>query len=162
MSGTVVLCIGNPFRHDDGVASAVAERVRRSLSSHVPIVELDGEPARVVDAWTGSDLAIVIDAARSDVPPGSIRRIEVGANELVVAARPASSHGYALGDAVELGRALGRLPARLVVFAVEGLDFSEGPGLTGAVARAVPDVVDRVVGEVGAVADEHARESGVL
>ncbi|HEU6446448.1 MAG TPA: hypothetical protein VFL61_15450, partial [Gaiellaceae bacterium] len=68
MSRTIVLCIANPFRHDDGVASAVAELARRTLPSDVQVLELDGEPARIVDAWAGSDLAIVIDAARSNAP----------------------------------------------------------------------------------------------
>ncbi len=160
MSGAVVLCIGNPFRHDDGVASAVAELARRSLPSRVGVLELDGEPARIVDAWARSELAIVIDASRSNARPGSIRRIEVGAHDLLPAMRPASTHGYALGDAVELGRALGRLPERLVVYAVEGTDFSEGPGLSDLVAAAVPDVVDRVAEEV--LADARARSSGVV
>lgn len=150
MTGTVVLCIGNPFRHDDGVASAVAEDARRSLPSTVRVVELDGEPARVVDAWGGADLAIAVDAGRSGAPAGTIRRIEVTIDGLTIeglvpVTRPASSHGYSLGDAVELGRALGRLPARLVLYAVEGRDFTEGPGLSDPVARAVPDVAARLV-----------------
>jgi hydrogenase maturation protease len=152
VTGTIVICIGNPFRRDDGVAAAVAVRARHALPPAVRVVELDGEPARVVEAWAGAELAIVVDAARSGARAGAIRRIEVatgekGAGRGLPASRPASSHGYALGDALELGRALGRVPARLVAFAVEGGDFADGPGLSDAVARAVPDVAARVVEE---------------
>jgi hydrogenase maturation protease len=159
MRRTVVLCIGNHFRRDDGVAFAVAERARDSLPPTVRVVELDGEPARLVDAWADADLAVAVDAGRSDAPAGTVRRIEVTDGGPLPATRPASSHAYSLGDAVKLGRALGRVPARFVLYAVEGLDFSDGPGLSEPVARAVPDVVARVVEDALASMDA-AQASG--
>ena len=144
----VVVCLGNPFRRDDGVAGAVADRLRPCLPAGVRLVELDGEPTRLVDAWTGADLAVVIDAARSGAVPGSVRRIEVTIGELVPAGRPTSTHGYSVGDALDLGRALDRMPTRLVVHAVEGADFGEGPGLSEAVAAAVPRVVAAVLADL--------------
>ena len=169
MSGTVVLCIGNPFRRDDGVGSAVAAQVRGSLPAGVRLVELDGEPARVVDAWAGADLAIVVDAARSSALAGTVRRIDVitgdpstgpAGIEAARAGRPASSHGYSLRDAVELGAALGRVPARLVLYAVGGRDFANGPGLSDPVADAVPVVAARVVEEAMTAAGAPAHGSG--
>ena len=49
MTATVVLCVGNPFRRDDGVASAVAGLLRSALPEGVPVVELDGEKLPVDD-----------------------------------------------------------------------------------------------------------------
>ena len=146
--GTVVLCIGNPFRRDDGVANAVAERAVLALPEGVAVVELDGEPTRIVDAWMSAATAIVVDATRSGAPAGTIRRMVVDGKGPVPPARRASTHGYGVGDAVELGRVLGQLPERLVVYTVEGEDYSIGPGLSAAVARSVPDVVARLVEEV--------------
>jgi hydrogenase maturation protease len=148
----VVVCIGNAFRRDDGVANAVAERAALALPESVAVIELDGEPARVVDAWTGARLALVVDAARSGDSPGTVRRIEVDGDGAVPSSRPASTHGYGLGDAVDLGRVLGQLPDRLVVYTVEGEDYSQGPGLSDAVAAAIPEVVARLVEEVDACA----------
>jgi hydrogenase maturation protease len=45
---------------------------------------------------------------------------------------------------VELGRALGRLPERLVVVGVEGECWDHGAPLSPAVAAVVPDAVARV------------------
>jgi len=42
-----------------------------------------------------------------------------------------------LGDAIGLGRALDRMPGRLIVHAVEAGDLSEGAGLTPAVAAVI-------------------------
>lgn len=153
MTATVVLCVGNPFRRDDGVASAVAGLLRGALPEGVPVVELDGEPSRIVDAWAGAGLAIVVDAARSGTAPGSVRRVEIAGGDgadrgaaagPLPATRQASSHGASLGEAVALGRALGRLPGRLVIYAVEASDLGAGPGLSDPVARAVPAVAARV------------------
>jgi hydrogenase maturation protease len=58
--------------------------------------------------------------------------------------RSASSHGISLGSTVALGQALDRLPRRLVVLAVSGVDFDLGTGLTPEVAAAVGPVARRV------------------
>jgi hydrogenase maturation protease len=179
VTGPVVVGIGNPFRRDDGVGAVVAERVRRAQPPGVRVVELDGEPARLVDAWAGAPVAIVVDAMRSGAAPGTLRRAELattggrddrtGVPGSVAPLRPASSHACSLGDAVDLGRAVGRLPARLVVYTVEGRDFADGPGLSDPVAAAVPDVVARVVADATApvatttataCALAHRREAG--
>ena len=170
---TVVLCVGNPFRRDDGVATAVAEMARHRLPATWRILESDGEPARLVEAWRDADLAIVVDASRSDLPAGAVRRIDVGLHgDLglgsavgLPAVQGTSTHGWSLGDAVELGRALRRLPQRLVVFSVEGDDFGAGVGLTALVEGAVDDVVGRIAGEMSDTAEmretaEHDRMTG--
>jgi hypothetical protein len=46
---------------------------------------------------------------------------------------------------------MGRLPARLVVFAVEGRDFAPGMGLSDEVRAAVPLVVSSIVAELTAL-----------
>ena len=177
MTGPVVVGIGNPFRRDDGVGTAVADRLRRALPPGVRVVALDGEPARLVDAWAGAPVAIVVDAMRSGAAPGTLRRTElattagrddrVDVSEPVAPARSASSHAYSLRDAVDLGRALGRVPARLVLYTVEGRDFADGPGLSDPVAAVVPEVAARVVADAtdpavtaAAGAPTHRSEAG--
>lgn len=156
MSRAVVLCVGNPYRRDDGVANAVAAQLRGSLRPVVEVVELDADPARIIDAWSGADLVIVVDAARArGSSAGAIHRIEV--HEGLSSPGPAvSTHGHSLSDAVDLARALGRSPGRLVVYAVEGEDFGNGRELTEEVAAAVPEVSRRIQEEVQEVAPPRA------
>jgi hydrogenase maturation protease len=47
-----------------------------------------------------------------------------------------STHAFGVCDAIELARALGRLPERLEVYAIEGTDFAVGGTMTPAVADA--------------------------
>ena len=53
-----------------------------------------------------------------------------------------------IGTAAALGHALGRMPARLVVFAVEGANFGHGEGLSQPVRRAVCEVTARIAAEI--------------
>jgi hydrogenase maturation protease len=153
MSGVVVIGVGNRYRSDDGAGPAVLDALAaRTAVPHACLIELDGEPARLVDAWTGADLAIVVDATRSDASsPGTVRRVEVGDDVGVLGvpqAAAAGSHALGVGTAAALGRALGRMPARLVVFAVEGATFDHGEELSQPVLRAVTVVAERVAAEI--------------
>ena len=62
---------------------------------------------------------------------------------------------------VELGRALGRLPDRLVVVGVEAEGFDHGAPLTPQVAAAVPIAAARVCREVSGIATAPRRAVGV-
>ncbi len=161
-----VIGLGNAYARDDGVGPAVVSVVAAAAPEGVTVIELDGEPARVIEAWAGTPLTIVIDAARSGAEPGTVLRLEgadlAGGGVLAPVGRPSSSHALGVVEALELGRALDRLPARLVVFAVEGLDGDPGPGLSPAVAAAVPAVAAAVVDELLAVDARRIEVSGVV
>jgi hydrogenase maturation protease len=147
----VVVGVGNPYRGDDGAGPEVARRVRAATPGWVGVVEHDGEPAGLLDAWAEADLAVVIDAVFSPgVRPGYIHRVEVtGASDLT-STRAVSSHGIGAGDAVELARALGRLPRRLVLYGIQGKSSAPGPGLSPEVEASVHALVDCIVKEVTA------------
>ncbi|SHF70268.1 hydrogenase maturation protease [Streptoalloteichus hindustanus] len=143
----VVIGVGNEFRRDDGVGLAVVSRVRPLLPRGVRVVGTDGEPSRLLDAWRGVRLAVVVDAATAEpARPGRVHHSAV--NRLP--GGPTSSHGMGLPEAVELARALDGLPERLVVLTIEVADVGFGLGLSPPVARAVPEVAETVLREVGA------------
>jgi hydrogenase maturation protease len=145
MSASVVIGIGNEFRCDDGVGPAVADEIAK-LDLGVRVVTDTGDPAAILDAWTGAELAIAVDAAMDDSPaPGRIRRWIPGDQ---TGLGVVSSHAIGLTDVFALGEALGRLPDRLVVFAVDIAKADHGVGLTPQVAAAVPRVVEAVLAEL--------------
>jgi hydrogenase maturation protease len=146
-SSVVVIGVGNPLRRDDGVGWAVADAARRQLPPEVAIVESDGEASRLLDAWTDHDLAVVVDAVCSGAEPGTIH-VWDGNAEIAHGAPPAGTHALGLAAATALGRALERLPARLVIVGVEASETGPGHGLSPSVAGAIDgviDVIERVV-----------------
>jgi hydrogenase maturation protease len=142
----VVIGVGNEFRRDDGAGPAVVARLRGRAPATVRLVVTDGEPARLVEAWTGAALAVVVDAVRADPPrPGRVHRFVLDRPRPT---RTASSHGLGLDDAVALAVALDRMPGRLIVHAIEAADLGQGPGLTPPVAAAVVAVADAVLADL--------------
>ena len=110
----------------------------------------DGEPTRLIEAWTGAALAVVVDAVRAEPShPGRDHRFVVDRPGADVA-RTASSHGFGLDDAIALALALDRMPGRLIVHAIEAADLTQGPGLTPFVAVAVGVVAAAILDDIGA------------
>jgi hydrogenase maturation protease len=144
----VVIGVGNEFRRDDGAGPAVVGRLRDRVPPGVELVITDGEPTRLVEAWTGAALAVVVDAVRAQPPhPGRVHRFVVD-RPVTGAGRTASSHGLGLDDAVRLALALDRMPGRLIVHAIEAADLAQGTGLTPPVAAAVGTVASAVLSDL--------------
>jgi hydrogenase maturation protease len=148
MNHITVIGVGNPYRRDDGAGGAVIEGLRQLHLSKVELVECDGEPTRLLDLWAGAELAVVVDAVRTETsPPGTIHRHSLG-HPSFGRAGSATSHAVDFGDAVALAAALDQLPVRMLLYLVEAGDTSPGVGLTPAVAAAVADLVTEVAEEV--------------
>ena len=147
----VVIGVGNEFRRDDGAGPAVVGRLRDLGPSGVELVITDGEPTRLIEAWTGAALAVVVDAVRASPPhPGRAHRFVVD-RPGVGAGRAASSHGFGFDDTIALAVALDRMPGRLIVHAIEAADLTQGTGLTPAVAAAVDTVAAAILDDLGSL-----------
>jgi hydrogenase maturation protease len=146
----IVIGIGNPDRGDDGAGRMAALRLRAILPPAVAVAECDGDVAGLVDLFDGFSNVILVDACASGAPAGKVHRLEVSEAPLPTAAFNMSSHGFGLAEAIELARALGQLPPRCMVYAIEGETFETGAGLSGVVDRAI----DRVVREIVRTASE--------
>jgi hydrogenase maturation protease len=68
-----------------------------------------------------------------------------------------STHGFGLAEAIELARALGGLPPRCVVYAIEGSSFEEGAALSPPVVAAAAEVARRLCGEIIALGEMKGR-----
>jgi hydrogenase maturation protease len=154
--GIVVIGVGNDFRGDDGAGPQVIARLHGRLPSDVRLVLSDGEPTRLLEAWTGAAVAIVVDAvAGGSAPAGTLRRLvprpATGVGGLAKGeAGVASSHGLGLETAVGLASALGRLPSVLIVHCIQGADFSQRHGLSEPVAAAIGRLADAILADVSA------------
>ena len=144
--------IGNPYRRDDGIGPALAAGIRGLCPPGVTVTVSDGEPSRLLDAWSGMPLAVVVDAVLRDAPvPGRIHRTVWGTTSAAgMQHAAASTHGLGIPDAIRLAEALDRAPQRLVVFAVEAADIGLGAGLSAPVAACLPELTRAVLTELGA------------
>ena len=153
----VVLGVGNSVRGDDGVGLAAAGRLEGLVPAGVSVVPCEQEPTRLIDAWEGACAAVIVDAVSSGAEPGALHRFDASTVPIPTGVFRSSTHAFGVGDAIELARALGRLPARVVVYGVEGGSFEAGQGLTAPVEAALDGLVRSIVADLEELARKEER-----
>jgi hydrogenase maturation protease len=138
----LVIGIGTPDHGDDAAGLLVAERIRAATSPrYVTVTELVGDQLGLLDLWAGAREVHVIDAVRSGGPPGAVYRFDA-AQRLTTHFINRGTHTFSLADVIELARALDRLPARLLGYGIEGVNWDLG----APVSPQVLDAVEAVTG----------------
>ncbi len=145
-AAAVVVGIGNEGRGDDGAGPAAARRVAEAALPQLRVIQLGIDAAGLLDILTSARDVMVLDAMRSGRSPGTIAEYDAAREPLPRESFAlTSSHALGVAEAIEIARALGRLPARLVVVGIEAGEAAAGSPLSGAVARAVEEVACRIV-----------------
>lgn len=144
----VVVGVGNSLRGDDAAGIVVAERLRADSPSGLDVRICELEPSRLIDALDGAEVAFVVDAVATGAPPGTLHRFDASDKPVPSLELRSSTHALGIGESLEVARALGRLPARTIVFGVEGSEFSAGAELSPAAAEGVERAVATVLAEV--------------
>lgn len=148
----LVIGIGNEWRSDDAVGLVVARRLA-VLDPTLRAAVHGGEPVDLIHEWMDEDEVILVDAVESGARPGTIHRIEAAEPGLANAPARGSTHALGVAEAIALGRALGRLPGRLLLFGIEGGRFDAGASLSPDVERAAEELahelLDRLAGDRG-------------
>jgi hydrogenase maturation protease len=154
---TLVVGLGRTDRGDDGVGPAVVREVASRLPVEAGVrLLVQEDPTTLLDLWEGHDHVVVVDAVVTGDAAGTLHRFDVGAEAPPLPAgvraqvAQAGTHAIGLGTAVELGRALHRLPARVVVLGVEAGCLDIGTALSPPVADALEAAAALVWREVAA------------
>ena len=143
-----IIGVGNPFRSDDGAGIAVVRQLCEQGPLGLALLEESGEGTALLEAWKGARAAIVVDASDSGAPPGTVSRFDASSADIPRQVFHCSSHAFGVSEAVHLARVLNQLPARLIIFGIQGKTFAAGLGLSPEVEQASRDVAARVLEEV--------------
>jgi hydrogenase maturation protease len=157
----LIIGIGNEYRGDDAAGLIVARRLKEGLTDSAIVIEQGGDGAALMEAWRGAETVIIIDAVMSGAAPGTIHRFDANAQPLPKDAFRLSTHAFGVAEAIELARALGELPRGLIVYGIEGKNFTAGVGLSSEIENAVGEAARQALTEAQARTDRVARlESG--
>lgn len=148
MKTPLIIGLGNEFRRDDGAGLIVARQLRNLLDGKIQVLEASGEGASLMDAWSGAHTVVLVDAVNSGARPGTVHRLDASKEPIPSNFFHYSTHAFSVAEAVELARTLGQLPPRLIVYGVEGTDFSSGQGLSPEVVIAVEQVAQSIAAEL--------------
>ena len=143
-ASTLIIGIGNRYRGDDAFGCLVAADLAGKTPPGAASLEHDGEPAGLMECWQEARRVILVDAVSSGAEPGRIFRFDLAAQSLPEDFNLYSTHAFGVPQAVELARALGKLPPEIEFIGVEGETFEAGEVLSPALAVAR----DRVTAEI--------------
>lgn len=147
-----IIGCGNPNRMDDAAGVLVAERLR---DLGIPAEVQGGGAFELVESWQADEDIILVDAVRTGSPLGTVHLWQ-GRPPKVPIDSQLSSHGFGVGEAINLAMLVGRLPKNLCVYGIEGEHFGYGDEVSPEVLAAV----ERVARQILVIADEKfAREA---
>jgi hydrogenase maturation protease len=155
----LMVAMGNTFRGDDDAGLAVARVMKCEQPSGLTILELNDDVTTLINHLPGFDLAIIVDATQSGSPPGTVHRIDASTVPLPEQRSTRSTHGMNVGSVLELARLQQCLPQKVLVYGIEGKQFSHGSPLSSEVERAVRIVAQMIYADLGAEAQSEATKS---
>ncbi len=144
----VVLGVGNCDRGDDAAGPIVARALRGRLPDGVAVIEGSGEATALIAHMDGAATVFLIDACVSGAPPGTVHRVDASAAPVPERLRGLTTHGFGVAAAVELARAVGQLPPRCIIYAIEGAAFEPGAAVSPAVAAAAAAAARALCAEI--------------
>ena len=143
---TVIVGVGNEFQGDDGIGRHIARNLKSKQLESITIKEESGEATSLMEAWTGADQVIIIDAMVSGKTPGTVSRFDATDSPLPKDVFPHfSSHTFSVAESIELARALNRLPQEVIVYGIEGKNFQSGFGLSPELKKIIDEVSQQVL-----------------
>jgi hydrogenase maturation protease len=141
----IVIGIGNEYRGDAAVGLLAARRTKELGLQGVTVLEQDGDGAQLMEAWSGARVVMIIDAACSGAPAGTVHCFEANVGPLPAHFSRHSTHAFGIVEAIELARALGELPERVIVYGIEPGNFGAGTEISPEVRTALDHVVNDLV-----------------
>lgn len=148
----LVIGVGNEDRGDDAVGLLIASRLKQYAGKDLKILEWRGDGVALMEALLearkDADTVIILDAAFSGAEPGTIHRIDAAAQPMPRDFLRYSTHAFSVAEAIELARALGELPQRLIVYGIEGESFDVNGALSAGVEKAAREVETLVLREL--------------
>ena len=144
----LVLGIGNILLKDEGIGvHTIRELEKQDLPATVELVDGGTAGADLLEILADRQQVIVIDAVRGGHPPGTV--IQLTPEDLARKPCPGLSlHDVTLVDTLGMLQQIDAAPGRVLILGVVPADLSPGLGLTGPVAKVIPEIVNLVCREI--------------
>lgn len=146
---TLVLGIGNPLQGDDGLGIWATEMLASCELPPGVTIQAAGTPGLGLATWLeGWPRVILVDAVHMGNSPGMWRRFGSEEIKLIIEDVPLSIHEPGLACGIALAQALDLLPEEILLYGVEPGSLNNGQGLSPAVRRALPELVEDILDEL--------------
>lgn len=146
----VVLGLGNTLNMDEGMGVHALALLRQEIGSETSLELLDGGTLglNLLPIVEEAGHLLIFDAVDAGKSPGTI--VELGGDDIpLLAGVKLSQHQLTFQEVLGLARFRGRIPGHLHLIGVQPEDLSIGIGMSDAVQRAIPGVLQRAKGLLG-------------
>jgi hydrogenase maturation protease len=145
----LIIGLGNEYRGDDAAGLTAARRFKNVDTGRIKVVDDISDGTALMEAWSNGEKVYIIDAVVSGAKPGTIHRFD-GRTDIIPKRyfNNYSTHSLNIIESLELGKVLGNLPPSIIIYGIEGKDFSHGVGLSREVEKAVDNVVSSINKEI--------------
>lgn len=146
-----VVAVGNPIMGDDGVGASVIERLETSAVGERGDVTLANGGTTAffaLEAMSGCERAIVVDAIATGAEPGTIHTYRYVDGAFAEDVPEMTMHDFSFAEALRAGRDAYDIPEEVLIYGVEPKRIEMSMELTEPIERAVPTLVDMVTDEL--------------
>lgn len=143
---SIVIGVGNRDRGDDAAGPIVCDRLRsrHGADAALRVVVCEGSILDLGLRWEPDDHVVIVDAMQPGTAPGRVVTFDATVEPLPTPSA-VSTHEIDVSVAIELARAIGRMPARLLLIGIEAAQTEWAAPPSPAVDTAIDAVVDLVV-----------------
>lgn len=146
-----VVAVGNPIMGDDGIGAQVVETLEASTVSERSDVTLANGGTTAffaLEAMSGCDRAIVVDAISTGAEPGTIHTFRYVDGAFADDVPEMTMHDFSFAEALQAGRDAYEIPEEVLIFGVEPKRIEMSMELSEPIEQTVPDLVDLIHDEL--------------
>ena len=149
MTTTLVVGLGSPYG-DDKIGWVACEKLKKDIGhlSKVEFVMCDRSGLEWLTKLSNAEQVLFIDAMRSGEKPGTVRKIDLNADQWADYPAKLSSHGISIMDAIDVAQTLGELPEIFSVWGIEMEQCNYDSGLSDPVRTALPLLLENIKSEI--------------
>lgn len=145
-----VLGVGNVIRMDDGAGIHVLRALTGTTPAHVELADGGTLNFTLLEAISGRDGLIVVDAAQLHAAPGTVRVLHgIDMDRFVARPGAVSVHELSISELLDMARLRGDLPSRRAMVGIQPANIDWGSQLSPAVVDAIPEAVRQIQYVIG-------------
>lgn len=140
----LIIGVGNPFRHDDGIGSKIIQILRQQPQANCDLLDGGTDGLALLDEIAKYSKVIIIDAVNMNTAAGTIRVFTPEEAQIKITHDALSTHGFGIAEVIKFTQEL-KLPAAITIIGIQPADISFGEGLSAVVQDKVPVITQTVV-----------------
>ena len=139
-SKILVIGVGNPFRGDDGIGSAIIKILRTENSPDFVLVDGGTDGLALLDQLAEYKKAIIIDAVQMLEAPGVVRLFVPEEARIKIKSDVLSTHGFGLAEMLKLADEL-NIKTKIKIIGIQPKSIDFGEGLSDEIKNQIPQIL---------------------